>query len=563
MKTCPGCGLLFPNESTFCFLDGQTLEASSDDMIGSTLVGRFRLQAVIAETPWARVYRARHRLLDVPCTVKLVRESLTDAQRKRFLDAVALARRCTHPNVGELLGGGLTAEAVPYLVQRCSDAEPLAQLLQRGRMQPERAVGLTMQLLRALGRIHDFGVIHGDLRPSNVLCSAQDHVEVIDVGLGRSLLREPWEDDPASLVAQCYLAPELSSKQRVSAPADIYAVGVMCFQMICGRLPIEANDSRQLRAELSAEPTPLAPRLPGLAEQVVAWLERMLARAQPDRPANAHQALDELEEACTAAGLAAQSAPGPAQSNAEAPLDPSFARWQRYRGVFNKMMEIGFPSGAPDHTRNAYESIQGRCDQLEQVAKKGRFEHGNLSDIATRAGEGRQRIADQMGLLNADASEIRRELQPLLVAAGRHGEKAQAFPQKVIDKHREVVQWEGRSGFFEPYKELADAYRSIADLMEKWWSVRNAQLTCEQDAADKREKLVDLEAQLEALRESLRVHESNLSAEIEACEGALAQLGNEADKLEMELLDLASRFSAPLRSKPELGACFRELTAPA
>ncbi len=129
----------------------------------------------------------------------------------------------------------------------------------------------------------------------------------------------------------------------------------------------------------------------------------------------------------------------------------------------------------------------------------------------------------------------------------------------VRELHREVVRWEGRSGFTEPYQELASAYRKLAVLLDEWFEVRSTQLVAERNAAETQEKLVELDAQLDELRDALRIHESNLGAEVQACEGSLSELGNKATELEADLIDLASRFSAPLRAKPELGNCFRKL----
>ncbi|RLB61044.1 MAG: hypothetical protein DRI90_12290, partial [Deltaproteobacteria bacterium] len=190
---------------------------------------------------------------------------------------------------------------------------------------------------------------------------------------------------------------------------------------------------------------------------------------------------------------------------------------------------------------------------------KARYEHGALNDVLSRANEGRKTVADQMDVLNHKAAEIHEELTPLTIAAQRHAESAAPFVGLAREQHREVMRWEGRSGFKEPYQELATAYSEMAQIVEKWWSVRNAQLTCERQAVELTEKVATSDAQLDELREALVVHESNLSAEVAASEQALSGLGLEADKLEFELLDLASRYSAPLRAKPELGACFREL----
>ncbi|MBW2457015.1 MAG: protein kinase [Deltaproteobacteria bacterium] len=560
MKICPACGLVFPDESTFCFLSGDTLEATADPLIGTTIDGRFRIESALGETPWARLYGARFRLLQEHCTVKVLKEPLTDDQRPRFLEAVTMARRCTHDNVVELAAGGITNDNVAYKVHRQRKSEPLTAALAKGPLAPSQALSVTAQVLKGLARIHDFGGVHGNLRPTNILWSTAGHADVVDVGLGRSLLRPPWEDDPQSFLAQQYLAPELTPQEAATIGADLYAVGVITFQLLSGGLPIEADDVGELRAAFGEEPAEsLGARLGKVAAPIVTWLERMLTRMAPDRPSNAHVALGELRTACKEAGQAIDDDPGGAAAAGEADLDGCFARWSRFSEVFTKMADTGFPGGAPDQTRNTLQMIQGRAEQLSEIAKKAKFEHGGMNDISVRATEGRKNISDQMDALNGEAGEIHEQLSPLTIAAARHGENAEPFPARAREQHREVLRWEGRSGFREPYQELVTAYNEMAEIIDKWWGVRSAQLTCHQQAEALEQKVSKLEVQVDELRSALGVHESNLTAEIEASEKALHDLGVEADRLEFELLDLASRYSAPLRAKPELGGCFREL----
>ena len=558
MKRCPSCQLVFPDESSFCFLCGNTLEPGRDPLVGTTLAGRFRIEQLIHEGPWAKLYTARYRLLAQPCMVKVLTETVAP---QVFDDAVALARRCTHRNVSELIAGGRTNDGQPFLVQPVVEGTPLSDQIARGTMPLERALGIGYQLLQALARIHDFGSVHGNLRPSNVILSKGDHVTVVDVGLGRSLMRDPWDDDPNSLHAQRYMAPELSSQQRSSSSADLYACGVIIFELLTGSVPFEAGSLSDLRSRINDDATfDLAAALSNVAAPICKWLGRLLSRVPSTRQSNAHQALVELQEACTEANVTPAADPGATAMNGAAQLDASIGRWQRFGGLFTKMLEVGFPSGAPEQTHAMLTAITGRVSELGELGTRGLQQHNDMDGVLRRAREGRKAIAEQMDALNDSAKSVRKELYPLRIAAERHGEKVRAFPDQVVECHREVTRWEGRSGFTEPYQQLAAAYRQIADLVDKWWGVRNAQLTCEREVADKESQLVDVDAQLEEFRQALRVHESNLSAELEACQQSLAQLGTHADKLELELLDLASRFSAPLRSKPELGACFRELT---
>jgi serine/threonine-protein kinase len=561
MKICPSCGLVYPEESNFCFLSGDSLRQAEDPVVGTTIDGRFRVDKRMAVGPLATHYAGRERLLKTPCVLKVWRQPPAEAPRAHFSEAVAQARRSTHPNVSEVVGGGITEDGIAYTVRIDDGGKPLSELL-AGRMAPPRAFGWVLQLARALGRIHDFGVVHGALRPSNVLAFG-DHLEVIDVGLGRSLFCEPWEDDPSALGAQHYLAPELSSQERSSAPADIYALGVIAFQLIAGELPIAADNLADLRSQLNHDAwLDMGARLPALPVDLRGWLQRVLQPIPGERPSNAHQALEELVAALEKSGIQPAADPGVRKKVPSVDLDATFERWQRFGGVFTKMIELGFPSGAPPHTRSAYDAIVARTQDLSELGKKALYEHNVMSDVVQRAREGRQNIASQMDELNASAKLIRVALQPVTAEADRHGDDTQRFPEEAREQHREIMRWEGRSALTEPYRELSEAYRKMADIIDAWWSVRSAQLGCEQEAAEKGESLRELEAQLEELRQALRIHESNLSEEVRACEQSLSELGKDADRLELELLDLASRFTAPLRSKPELGACFRDLAKP-
>lgn len=553
MKTCPSSGLVYPDESTFCFVTGDTLQPTEDPLIGTTVEGRFRVEGAMAEGPWAKVFRARFRLLDRPCVLKVFGEAVGDDGQKAFLEALTKARRCSHPNVVDVAGGGLLPDGRPFVVHAASGGKPLAAAL-GGPQSVPTTVGLLRQLLLGLGRIHDFGAIHGNVRPSNLLVTPRAHLEIIDVGLGRSAFRDPWEDDADSLTAQKYLAPELSSSVRSSRAADIYAVGVLAFQLMAGRVPFDAPNVSDLRS-LVHEDTALdvAGALPDVPDPVRLWVSAMIHRIADKRPANPHQALEELDEACAAASVQAVPDPGESPPPGEPILDPNFARWERFFGIFQRMAEAGGEPGP-------LSAIAGRMQDLAEIGKKALYQHNVLHDVAKRAQDGRGEIAEQMAGLNARGKEIRRELSPLRVAAERHGAKTSNFPDDALQLHQEIVQWEGRFGFVEPYRELAEAYRAMADLVEKWWSVRNAQLTCEQDAAAKEEQLHTIDQELGELREGLRIHESNLTEEVVATENELAELGRQADKIELELLDLASRFTAPLRSKPQLGPLFRELS---
>ena len=562
MKTCPSCALVFPDESTFCFLSGHTLEAPPDPLVGTTMGGRFLIEALLSETAWSKLYAARYRLRLEPCCLKLFSTPLDEDSKRRFETALKCARRYSHSNLTEVVGGGLLEDGSAYLVHPRNDSRPLTTTLVQGPLEVTKALGISLQILTGLGRIHDFGGTHGSLRPSNIMLSPSGHVELVHTGLGRVLLRDVWEDTPRALSAQLYLAPELSSQQRHNIAADIYAAGLVAVHMLSGKPPHQAaNVSALLAQKRSDDAPPWSTALGHVPEPIRIWLQSLTATAPQARPATAHEAIAALQEACAEAAITPLPDPGAPAATAPAGPDKLFKRWITLRTQFEKMVKISFPDGPTGATKASLQAIQGRVQTLTELSQKADGEHARLHEILTRARQGRERIAMQMAELNATAKQIRKALHPLdrAATAAEEDDGGEDYPAKARQLHRELVGWEGRSGFAEPYRELAAAYRAMADLMDAWYEVRSEQLRREQQAAETREQLVQVDGQLEELRDALRVHESNLGAEIDASQSVIAELGQQTDKLNFELIDLASRFSAPLRAKPELGPCFREL----
>jgi len=573
MKTCPQCQLRYPEESTFCFIDGATLQAREHSVLGSSVAGRYRVEDLVADGPVAGVYRARHRLLTTPCVLKLHKEPLDAADRQAFVDAVKLGRRCVHPYVVPIVSGGVDEGGRGFVVSPLYDGTPLSAQLEAGPMPLEQATSVLVQILLALDRAHDLGVAHGDLRPANALLGNDGSLLLTDLGVGRTAHRPLWEDAPAALGAQHYLAPELCEQERRAvgpitldgpeAAADLYALGATAYQMLSGKLPVQARTVAELRQRLGAlSAAELQAGLPELPEGLAEWLLGLLAPATEERPATVQQAMQGLGAICERASL-----PVPAEPESEVDyglpskpeLEPTFARWQRYRPLFVKLVELGFPAGPPDNIQRSLAELGQKADALEQLASQARGHHQGLDDVLRRARDGRLRIAAQMLELSRQVAALRGDLQPPKIAAKRHADKAAALQAELQAAHREVIRWEGLSGFREPYMELAQAYRRAADLVESWWSVSGAQKTCATDGGDKEQQLGGLDARLEELRQALRIHESNLDAELSACERALSELGSQADAVHPEILSLATRLVAPLRAKPELASCFKEL----
>jgi serine/threonine-protein kinase len=141
---------------------------------------------------------------------------------------------------------------------------------------------------------------------------------------------------------------------------------------------------------------------------------------------------------------------------------------------------------------------------------------------------------------------------------------ALAEPREAMkERMAEILRWEGRSALQEPYRELAAAYRAAADLTDRWLVAKSVAQAAEREAAQRRTEVDDLEFQIKELRAALAAQSEGQEREEENFQRGVSEAGKRADELDRELLEMASRFCAPLRSRPELTDLFHELEADA
>jgi serine/threonine-protein kinase len=248
MKACPQCHIRYPADAVYCFLDGASLVAFRDPLIGTTIAGRYLIEDMLGEGGMATVYRARHKLVDRPCAVKVMNPGLaTDPKvRERFRREARSAQSLAHPNVIEIFDQGELPDGTPYIVMELLEGQTLAAVVEKGAIPPPRAVPLMIQISRGIARAHDLGVVHRDLKPENIfVCrrlDGSDLVKILDFGIARSRSDSRLTNAGELFGTPQYLAPERITGGETGPSVDLYALGVIFFEMATGKLPFEAND---------------------------------------------------------------------------------------------------------------------------------------------------------------------------------------------------------------------------------------------------------------------------------------------------------------------------------
>jgi eukaryotic-like serine/threonine-protein kinase len=265
---------------------------SGDPMIGRLLDGRYRIEARVARGGMATVYTATDIRLDRSVAVKVMHTGLgsDDEFASRFVREARSAARLNHASVVAVFDQG-DDDGIVYLVMEYVEGQTLRALLnQKAPLPPQSALAMLEQILIAVSAAHEAGLVHRDLKPENVLISEGGSVKVADFGLARAVSSTTAATATSGVLVGTvsYLAPELVLHQGADARSDVYACGVMLYEMLTGRKPHEGETPIQVAYKHVHDDVPPPSELvPGLPPYLDALVARTTARERDLRPADA------------------------------------------------------------------------------------------------------------------------------------------------------------------------------------------------------------------------------------------------------------------------------------
>jgi serine/threonine-protein kinase len=272
---------------------------AGDPLLGALVAGRYRVEALVARGGMGRIYRALQEPLGRVVALKLLTpgteaEDEQVALQRRFLREAEICARLKHPNTVTVYDyGAVTLQGVEHLfiAMEFVDGRTLAQRIRaEGALGPERTVRLTREICRSLREAHATGVVHRDLKPSNVMLVETDDgesVKVLDFGVAKVTQQGDGLTADGSFVGSPrYSSPEQIRQEEVDARADVYALGVVMYEMLCGQPPFaRAEAVRTLVAHLQDPVPPLGPRCPGAVPPVLeALVMQCLEKDRAKRP---------------------------------------------------------------------------------------------------------------------------------------------------------------------------------------------------------------------------------------------------------------------------------------
>ncbi|HTR54367.1 MAG TPA: serine/threonine-protein kinase, partial [Kofleriaceae bacterium] len=280
------------------------------ELIGQVLANRYQIESRIGEGAMGAVYKARHVKVGRAFAVKVLHAHLLAEPKvlQRFEREAELAGRLRHPNVIGVVDVGELPDGTRYMVMDFAAGPDLAALLAEAPMAPSRVVHLARQMLEGLYHAHEAGLIHRDFKPENVIVERDTHgaevPRIVDFGI--AILREGGDssDAPGRLTTNGlvlgtphYMAPEQAVADPIDHRIDLFALGIMIYEMLAGKLPFDGNGVEIARANLLFDPPPIAQRVPHLEVDPLleAFARRLMAKKRDLRPATAKAARELLD----------------------------------------------------------------------------------------------------------------------------------------------------------------------------------------------------------------------------------------------------------------------------
>jgi formylglycine-generating enzyme required for sulfatase activity len=320
---CSACKTSNTEGARFCLNCGGSLGVetpisqslnSNQNPLGVTIAGKYHLDAKIGAGGMGAVYRATRLIIGDEVAVKILHAEQNDPKAaERFRREAQASARLKHPNAVTIYDFGVTDDGLQYLVMELVEGESLRQIIKhQGPITPSASVEIMNQVCAALDEAHRHNIIHRDIKPDNIIIHATPsglRVKVLDFGIAK------LRDDAAGNLTQTgsilgtphYMSPEQCLGEELDAAADIYSVGIVLYEMLCGRVPFNSPVSTAVVVQHVNQP-PAPPRSvnASISREVDAVVLRALAKRPESRPKSAGALARELSAAVRAIGQPSQ-----------------------------------------------------------------------------------------------------------------------------------------------------------------------------------------------------------------------------------------------------------------
>jgi serine/threonine-protein kinase len=539
-----------------------------DPMLGRVVAGRYRLEARAGEGGMGVVYRARHVLIDRVVALKLIRPDLRGETHLRawMLREARAANRVDHAHIIDIHDIGETEEGELYLVMEYLVGTSLSSELAKGPTALARAVDILEQMCAALARAHDLGVVHRDLKSDNILLSTRggrkDFVKILDFGLAHLAMDPRLAPKGAVFGTPEYMSPEQARGEEAGPPSDLYALGVLFYEMLTGQLPFRSNDrDTLLEMQRSAPPPKPSAIKPDVLPQAEVIVLKLLEKERRKRYQDAHHLHEELK----ALQRSLPSTPWEVQADPQnaapppppPPQSPGVIEWANRAALFSRMVSRVYPTG------NVPPEVQAGLGQVWDLASRATRLEGEvashtrkLESLERRGRALRAEIGRKVEELAHEESRSLRDVASEQQEAAKLRELVQVAERAAGTAKAQADQAAQQGGTPSTLRAIYERSGAAAALLE---ARREALNERDQKAQSKDQQARDLRRQIDELRAQLARYAEALEEDLAAGREKVASRTREGLNFEKAFSDVTTLLLNHLKQKPEARDLLQEL----
>jgi serine/threonine protein kinase len=299
-RFCAECGTQLPSSEEISISPTETLQMPIKELArGSIFADRYEVIEKLGKGGMGKVYRVLDKKIDEEVALKLLNQEIAADKKtiERFKNELKFTRKISHRNVCRMYDLS-EMEGTSYITMEYVPGEDLKSMIRMmGQLSPERAVSIAKQVCEGLAEAHRLGVVHRDLKPQNIMIDKEGNARIMDFGIARSLKEKGITGAGVMIGTPEYMPPEQVEGEEADQRSDIYALGVILYEMLTGKVPFEGDTPFSIavkqKSETPEDPREISPQIP---EDLAHLILKCLEKAKEKRYRNAEELLSRLNK---------------------------------------------------------------------------------------------------------------------------------------------------------------------------------------------------------------------------------------------------------------------------